>query len=402
MSEVVSQLSRKLVEKGHEVTVATSANPDREPVTSMDGVKVLSFDISGNLADGINGDIQEYRRLLCSSEFDIVTNFAAQQWATDVALENLVNITAKRVFVPTGFSGLYSPEFKGYFDRMKDWMKLYDANVYLSDDYRDINFAKENGIGKNHLIPNGAAEEEFLAVDNGDIRTELNIGKDEFIISHIGSHTGKKGHLEAIEIFNKAKIKNTHLLIIGKMSGNTRCLDSCQQVAENLNRSSSFVKSRKKITICELQRKSTIAALKESKLFLFPSNIECSPIVLFEAMASRTPFLVTDVGNAKEIIKWTEAGELLPTVAYNYRRTFLSKFKGEIKKYIFRKVDNNYAQLCEAQVRESALQLEALFYDSKKRTEYAEKGFDCWQKSFTWERIVEQYESLYQSLVLQK
>ena len=57
----------------------------------------------------------------------------------------------------------------------------------------------------------------------------------------------------------------------------------------------------------------TIAAYKAGYV-LFSSNIECSPLVLFECMASKPLFLTTDVGNSAEIVKWSHAGLLLPTV----------------------------------------------------------------------------------------
>jgi hypothetical protein len=41
------------------------------------------------------------------------------------------------------FSGFYNPSHKTYFEQMKEWIKEYDANVFLSNDYRDINFARE-------------------------------------------------------------------------------------------------------------------------------------------------------------------------------------------------------------------------------------------------------------------
>ena len=40
------------------------------------------------------------------------------------------------------------------------------------------------------------------------------------------------------------------------------------------------------IMIVELPREDVVALYKESDVFLFPSNVECSPIVLFEAMAA--------------------------------------------------------------------------------------------------------------------
>lgn len=92
----------------------------------------------------------------------------------------------------------------------------------------------------------------------------------------------------------------------------------------------------------------------KADLFLFPSNVECSPIVLFECMASRTPFLATDVGNATEIIALSGGGVCLPTkIARN----------GESR----------------ATIRESAPLLEELSEDSERRRSMAESGFRTWK-----------------------
>ena len=40
-------------------------------------------------------------------------------------------------------------------------------NVFLSNDYQDINFARENGVKKIILIPNGASEDEFIDEPTG-------------------------------------------------------------------------------------------------------------------------------------------------------------------------------------------------------------------------------------------
>ena len=69
----------------------------------------------------------------------------------------------------------------------------------------------------------------------------------------------------------------------------------------------------KRILIKSLARDETVAAYHAADIFLFPSNIECSPLVLFECLASKTPFLTSDAGNAAEIIRWSGAGRLLPT-----------------------------------------------------------------------------------------
>jgi len=394
MAEVVKQISERLVKLGHKVTVATSKNPKRK-CKIIGGVNIVEFDIKGNLVRGFEGEVDKYKNFLINSRFDIITNFAAQQWATDLMLPLLDKIKVKKVNVPTGFSGLYRSEYKEYFENMKIWMKKYDLNIFLSDNYCDIDFARENKIRNNILIPNGASTEEFLGIDKIDIKTKLNIPKNNFLILLVGSHTSLKGHKEAIKIFRNANIRNATLLIVGyepkaKNKNNIiwllrkvlflllgiygKCIEKCRRSALFFNNSPSRWWDNKKIIIKSLQREQTISAYKQADLFLFPSNVECSPIVLFECMASKTPFLVTDVGNSKEINKWSNSGILLPT----------------------KKDGNGYSH---AQINESSKILEKIFYNRERRKIMAEAGFRAWKKRFTWGKIAERYEQAYGRLL---
>jgi hypothetical protein len=51
MQEVVTQLSTRLVEKGHQVTVVTSY--DERNFEIIDGVRVIGFKINGNYSLGV-------------------------------------------------------------------------------------------------------------------------------------------------------------------------------------------------------------------------------------------------------------------------------------------------------------------------------------------------------------
>lgn len=374
VEEVVKQLSEHLVKLGHHVTIATTKLPNRK-FTKLHGVKIVEFDITGNLVKRISGERQKYIDYVLNSKFDVITNFAAQQWATDLLLPVLDKIKAKKVFVPTGFSGFYSPFYKNYFNKMKEWMKEYDASIFLSGSYRDIDFARKNNIRNIKIIPNGASKEEFTKKTTINIRKILNIPDDHFLILDVGSHTGLKGHLEAIRIFSQAKIKRATFLIIGRPSKNIKsCYRLCKinEFASQL--SPNNLKFEKRILIRDLTRPQTVAAFKASDLFLFTSRIECSPIVLFESLAAKTPFLTTDVGNAKEIINWTRGGKLLPTTINCW----------------------GYSQV---QAAQSAKILEDCYHHRPRLSLMRKRGHTAWLKKFTWEKIANKYESLYESLI---
>lgn len=372
MQEVVKQLSERLAGLGHSVTVATARLPERSTQT-VNGVKIAEFTVSGNLAQGFSGDIGPYRDFLLRSDFDIITNFAAQQWATDVMISMLDRIKAKKVFVPTGFSGLRDPAYSRYFDQMGNWMKQYDMNIFLSETYQDIAFARQKGVTNLTVIPNGASEEEFLRESGIDIRKQLMIPADHFLVLLVGSHTGLKGHAEAMEIFRRAEMTNAALLIIANDSSRI-CSSLCKGKKHVFNLLPGRKHDRKKILVAPLTRQETVAAYKTADLFLFPSNIECSPLVLFECMASKTPFLTTDVGNAAEIIAWSNAGILLPT---------RKDTKG----------------LSHADIDGSARLLRQVYQNVQGRHQMKKSGYEAWSTRFTWGSIAKQYERQYCNLL---
>jgi glycosyltransferase involved in cell wall biosynthesis len=191
MQEVVKQLSENMVKSGHEVYVLTRTHNDRD-FKILNGVNIIEFKIEGNPFFVTTQEEKRYTEFLINSEAEIITFFAAQQWATNLALDVLKQIKSKKVSVPTGYSGLFRPEFKDYFSKMKSWIHDYDMNIYLSDDYRDINFARENNVTKIALIPNGASIEEFEKDPEIDIRKKFNIAPDHKILLHVGSYQAGK------------------------------------------------------------------------------------------------------------------------------------------------------------------------------------------------------------------
>lgn len=374
MQEVVRRISEALVERGHSVTVATSSELARN-FKMLSGVCIEEFSISGNAVRGISGssdEIHRYRRLLRSDRFDVVCNFAAQQWASDLAFEELDHISAAKCLVPTGFSALRDSNYADYFQRMPKIMAKYDANVFLSYRYQDIAFARENGVDRCVVIPNGAAQAEFGRKPNFALREKLGIPEDVFLMLLVGSHTGEKGHREAIEIFRRANLKNAALLIVGNSFGGgcaAECRKQCRVARVRWER----WRHKKRLVVRGLTREETVAAYFAADLFLFPSNIECSPIVLFESMAAGTPFLSSDVGNSVEIVEWGGGGCIMDTEKDACGRSHVD-------------------------IDSAVRALEELYRDRDLREELGRKGRASWERTFSWEQIAARYEELYSRL----
>ena len=355
--EVVRQISERLAARGHEVTVATSALPART-ATSINGVAVREFEIRGNAVRGMSGDLEAYRRFVLDGEFDVVMTYAAQQWTTDALLPVVEQISQPVVLAPCGFSGLHDPAYAGYFRDLRDDLLRFDALIFHSDTYQDIRFARAAGAGRITVIPNGADEREFGGLERaGAFRAAHGIESDEPLLLTVGGHTGMKGHREAMSALRASDRART-LAIIGNTPIGRGCLPRCR-VRAAVNR----VTGGGRVILADPPREQVLAAYADADLFVFCSRIECSPLVLFEAIAAGLPFVSVDVGNAGEIADWSGAGVIA------------GRAPGDV-----------------------AAAVDQLLADAPRRAEMAKRGRAAWRDRFTWDAVTGHYEQLYGGL----
>jgi len=403
--EVVRQISERLVRQGHEVTVATTALSERNS-EEFNSVKIAEFDISGNAVHGFHGEIERYQQFLLNGDFDIMMNYAAQQWSMDLVFPILDRIPYHKVMIPCGFSGLFDPAFDDYFAEMSAIMQAYDHLIFHADDYRDTNFARKHNLSNFTIIPNGASEVEFGQNDS-EFRYHYNIPEDVPLLLTIGSHTAAKGHRLCMDAFTQLDVERAVLVVIGNIpDGQSHRKALAEFMLDDLSRlritqalkrllrallggmapgclPDDRIRSRwislmklgkKRVLLLDPPRKDVVAALRAADLFLFGSNIEYSPLVLYEAIASATPFVSLACGNAAEIASWSAGGVIAPTIQKEHG--YVDGDPGSFAKTI-----------------------NQLLADDERRNSLAKSGHRSWRENFTWENIAKQYEALYLDLV---
>lgn len=402
---VIQQLAEHFVEMGHFVTVATTRLPSRQ-LNELNGVHIKEFSVFGNLVSGMKGEVKKYRDFVQQDGYDIMMVKAAQQWTFDALWPVLDQIKSIKVFIPTGFSGLYEPAYSRYFQQLPDVLRKIDHLIFFSSDYRDINFVKKHGFTNYSIIPNGASEVEFSAPPNPDFRHSLGIGENDILLLTVGSFTGLKGHMEVAKAFEIAdfKGKSATLILNGNKPANyennilqtiSRLAGIVQQYGVKYAAKHSIKTSLRKIgikvgkddalqtiinavknqqgktvMITDLPRPTLIQAFIAADLFVFASNVEYSPLVLFESAAAGTPFITVPVGNSEEITHWTGAGMVCPAVrdAKGYTR---------VEPY------------------DLAQSISQLALDQPLREKLSAAGKRNWKEKFTWEKISRQYESIF-------
>lgn len=371
--EVVRQLSEHMAALGHDVTVATSKLPNRK-FSKLNGVKIKEFDIVGNKVRGLKGELNKYKQYLIRSNFDVVMNYAAQQWTSDLFFEVIDQIKAKKIFVPCGFSGLYDPAYKEYFKNLPAILAKYDKTVYLSHHYRDIDFARQHKLKNIVFIPNGADEREFdnlPRVTRHKLQQKYGIPANNKIILQVANHTNQKGHREAISAFIQAPIRDCSLVLIGDINTYAGCYNECLRQSKVNNYLTRYLRrDNKTIHVLHLSRRETLAMYSSAYMFLFLSNIECSPLVLFESAAAGLPFISSSAGNAQEISKWLGNGLIVPGTS-------------------------NKAGYTHANIASASRLITKLVNNPKMVSTLGQKGLSSWQHKFTWSKITEQFIQIY-------
>jgi glycosyltransferase involved in cell wall biosynthesis len=409
---VIQQLAERFVAMGHDVTVATRRLPSRKG-SELNGVHIKEFSVFGNRVAGMKGEVKAYQEFVQNGKFDVVMIKAAQQWTFDALWPVLDEVSSAKVFIPCGFSGLYEPAYAGYFQQLPNILRKFDHLIFYASDYRDINFAREHGIDHYSIVPNGASEIEFNTLPNPNFRNTLGIGKEDFLFLTVGSFTGLKGHLEVAKAFALADFNSYPATLI--LNGN-KPVHYDENILQKLQRALGVVRvyglkytvkhvlkislrsmgikvgkddelvttltnigkqPHKHVMVTDLPRPALVQAFMAADLFVFASNVEYSPLVLFESAAAGTPFLTVPVGNAEEIALWTGAGMICPA-------------ERDVKGYT--RVDpSKLAQLMTQLVRDEAL-----------RRSLGASGRRHWQEKFTWEKISRQYEAIFLRLMDRK
>lgn len=346
---VIQKISEELVQRGHLVTVATSKLPERG-CSELNGVKIVEFDIGGKLSLGITGgDVSKYLNFLTETKFDVMLNYATQVCFTDLAFLAIDEIQNKRVncVATVGFSALLNEnqirwlEFLGYYKIIiPQTLPKYDAVISHSGIYQNYKFCKKINLKNLVIIPNGINPHEFLSKSKINFRKKYNI-QTKFIGICVANFYPDKGHETLVTSFKLMNRNDFTLILIGK---DGEVLPKLKKMSEGLNI----------LILQDIPREDVVSAFQSADIFMFASKIEAFPLVLLEAMISKTPFVSTNCGNAREL----KGGIVCP--------------EEEIHLYTNKLLD-----------------------DVNLRNQLTEEGFQECMTKYTWEKVVDQYEELY-------
>ena len=140
-------------------------------------------------------------------------------------------------------------------------------------------------VNNTAIVNNGINLERFMSVRESqrDIRTQLGIPEDSFVIGNVGRFSAQKNHKMILEIFNKVKERQNKAFLL--LIGDGELLEEIKRTIQAMKLDDSVLILSNRADIPRL--------LKAMDVFLFPSLFEGLGIALIEAQAAEIKCVVS-------------------------------------------------------------------------------------------------------------
>ena len=149
------------------------------------------------------------------------------------------------------------------------------------------------------MIHNGT-DVEVASGAGPDVRRELGLTSEDFVVAMVSALRPEKGHAVAIEAVRRLRSRYPQLRLVIVGQGELR--DQLARTAADLGPA---------VVLTGL-RPDVARVLDAADAFLQPSLQEAFPTTILEAMAAGVPVIATSVGGVPEIIEGPQLGILIP------------------------------------------------------------------------------------------
>ena len=307
ISRVVHDLSHKLVNEGHEVTVVTYKDGNVPYIEDDNGVMVYRVDnfmiSSNNLIDwtmqlNFNMIAKTGEIIAEKGSFDVIH---AHDWLVAYAAKTLK--TAYNIPLVSTIHATEAGRNSGIRDEQQryindtEWMLTYESSeVIVNSNYMRNELQRLFGLPyeKINIIPNGVNLNMYNGIEKDyDFRRKYAMDNEKIIL-FMGRLVYEKGIQTLISAMPKilANYHDSKLLIAGKGG----------MIDELKNQVNSLGLGNKVYFTGYLGSKDVQKMYKCADVAVFPSTYEPFGIVALEAMLSGTPVVVSDIGGLNEIV----------------------------------------------------------------------------------------------------
>lgn len=194
---------------------------------------------------------------------------------------------------------------------------LSNSKTALNHFYRGEDWSSNN---KFQVVYNGIEAKSFIESDL-DLRDELGINKDSFVVGHVGRYNEQKNHETILKVAIDLckENKDIYFVLCGK---NVQEVYFQKIVELGLDQQILFLGVRRDID----------KVLRTMNCFYFPSTIEGQPNALIEALMVGLPFVCSNIEPIKETIPRKFYDQLIPPFDYEQAKVKILDIKNNSKK----------------------------------------------------------------------
>lgn len=159
----------------------------------------------------------------------------------------------------------------------------------------------KEGISEKKLVTvlNGVDTDYFKPVKNSTIRKELEIEKDDILLTTVSRFQKIKGHDFLINVLNELK-KNYNIKFKSLLVGDGEEMNKIKRKVKDLDLTDNVIFSGYREDIPNI--------LTESDVYILPSENEAISFSIMEALACEVPVVATEVGGVPEVINKGKCG----------------------------------------------------------------------------------------------
>ena len=370
-ARVVYEISKKLVERGHDVTVYTTdgfksrLDVEKNKPVDVDGIRTYYFrNLSSYLTRTLLLPIPYYLPMVARKEirdFDVIHIHECRNMPTVVT-----HHYAKKYNIPYILQahGAVLPFFqkqrlKKYYDHAWGTAILKDASKVIALTKTEVEQYKKMGVDEDkiEIIPNGIDLSEYENLPKkGEFRDRYSISEDEKVILYLGRIHKIKG----IDLLVKAfadlikELDDVRLVIAGPDDG---FLSTLEEQIEDLKIGDRILFTG------PLYERDKLKAYVDADVYVLPSVYETFPVTVLEACACGTPVIVTGRCGIADIVD----GKVGCVVGYD---------KDQLRDAIFK-----------------------ILSDEELRRRFGEEGERLVMEEFEWSAIIERIEKIYKDAI---
>ncbi|MBT9147506.1 MAG: Phosphatidyl-myo-inositol mannosyltransferase [Syntrophomonadaceae bacterium] len=361
-AEVPYQLSSELAKKGHKVTIYTSDYKfSQEYVNSIPKVRVcifktwvtrVKFFIAPGMVRQARKEVKHFE-IIHMHNYHTFQNIVAHHYAKKYGIPYVLQAHGSLVtYFQKGM-------LKRVFDRLWGYTILKGASKVIAVTKTEVEQYKSMGVSEDkiEIVPNGIDLSEFDNLpERGEFTRKYGLNDNQKIILYLGRIDKIKG----LDILTKAfaqlsrNVKDVKLVIVGPDDG---YLPSLRKLVADLEIGD------KVLFTAPLYGREKLEAYIDAYVYVLPSFYEIFGITVLEATACGTSVIATDRCGIADVIDG-QAGLVVP---YD---------KDQLSNAILH-----------------------MLSDDKMRREFGEKGKLLVREKFNWEKIAEQIENVYQSVI---